>query len=56
MKSKWILLIIFLAVCTIQGCATADGFKQDTKSIFSGVNDEDSWIQKADAWIQEHAW
>lgn len=46
------LVISFL----FQGCNTARGFKQDVQSVVSKEKRQDTWLFKADRWLQEHLW
>jgi len=58
MRSKGLILMLVVVVVCSQGCATAQGVKNDTVEAWEGMigKRNDSWLQKTDGWLQDHLW
>ena len=54
--ARFLVLPALMIPLLLQGCNTARGFKQDVKSVVSKEEREDTWLFKADRWLQEHLW
>ena len=60
MKRLTMLLLLLVAMTSLQACETAKGFKKDVAYMFSpdepSEDYKDNWVYKTDAWIRENLW
>ena len=56
MQNKLIIGVIFILLITLQGCETVKGAAKGLKKDINSFQDENSDLNKADAWMQENLW